>query len=214
MKIIRRFLTAYAAFLTTTLVLVGCASTGIERSDDVSTTMQTVENDIKLIAIQLDATGRSLDNLTMPGQTDVKKAFEVYTANVESISKMQGSFASHADEMQSKGKDYFEEWKKEGNDYKNSEIQQLSEQRRTELSAIYGRIAANSIGVKTAFAAYVSDVKDIQTYLSTDLTPKGIEAIASISEKVVSDGADLRDAIKHVQTAIATAKAEMSHQGS
>jgi hypothetical protein len=214
MKTTRQYLTACGVFLMPFLLLTACSSTGMERSEKASKTMQTVENDITRIAAQLDVTGRSLDNLTMAGQTDVKKAFEVYAENVASIAKMQRSFAAHADEMQSKGTEYFEEWKKEGDTYTNPEIQRLSDQRRRTLSAVYTRIAETSVGVKAAFAAYVSDVSEIQTYLSTDLTPNGIKAIAPISARVVADGANLRDAINHVQTAISSAKAELSHQGS
>lgn len=182
----------------------------MERSVDATTTMQTVENDIQQIVVQLNATGRSLDNLVSPGQSDVKKAFDAFTVDVEKIGKMEKSFSSHADEMQAKGKDYFSEWKKEGATYSNPEIQALSDQRRNELGTVYGRIAGSSVGVKTAFKTYVSDVQEIHTYLSTDLTSKGIDAIAEVSRKVVRDGADLKSAIKNVQSAIESAKAEMA----
>lgn len=196
--------------LTVFLILAGCASTGMERSEEASTTMQTVENDIQRIAAQLNATGQSLDNLVSPGQTDVKKAFDTFTDDVEKIESMEKSFSKHADEMQARGKDYFAEWKKEGAAYSNPEIQALSDQRREDLGAVYGRIAANSVGVKTAFRTYVSDLQEIRTYLSTDLTSKGIDAITHVSSKVVRDGADLKYAIKNVQTAIETAKDEMA----
>jgi hypothetical protein len=213
MKPAKHSFAAQFPLLLALILLAGCASTGMDRSDKASTTMQTVENDIKLIAAQLDATGTSLDNLVIPGQSDVKKAFDTFTDNVASIEKMESSFAAHADEMQARGKDYFEEWKKEGDAYKNSDIQELSEQRRVELAAIYGRIAGSSIGVKAAFRTYVSDLKEIQTYLSTDLTPKGIETITPISRKVVSDGVNLKFEIQNVQSSIETAKSAMSHSG-
>lgn len=195
------------------LLLTGCASTGMDRSEDASSSMQKVETDIKNIVVQLDATGASLDRLVMRGQTDVKPAFETFSANVAKIKKMESSFSDDADRMQARGKDYFEEWKKEGDTYKNPEIQQRSEQRRMELGMIYGRIAENSIGVKTAFKTYVSDVQEIQKYLSTDLTSKGIEAIAPLSKRVVSDGDNLKYAIGNVQSAIETAKSEMAPEG-
>jgi hypothetical protein len=196
--------------LTLGLLLAGCASTGMERSDDATTTMQTVENDIQQIVLQLNATGQSLADLVSPGQTDVKKAFDAFTVDVEKIEKMEQSFSAHADEMQARGKDYFAEWKKEGAAYSNPEIQALSDQRRAELGTVYGRIAGSSVGVKTAFKTYVSDVHEIQTYLSTDLTSKGIDAIAEVSRRVVRDGADLNYAIKNVQSAIESAKNEMA----
>jgi hypothetical protein len=203
------------AFLFTMLILAvisiaGCASTGIERSEKATTTMQTMDGDIKLAVVQLDATGASLNELTRSGQPDVKKTFDLFTDNVSKMESLEKQFAKHADEMKARGKEYFEEWQKEGSKYKNSQIQQLSDQRRAELGEIYGKIAENSIGVKDAFKAYVSDVKEIQIFISNDLTSKGIEAIAPISQKAVNDGDNLKYAIKNVQTAIDNARTEMA----
>jgi hypothetical protein len=203
----------FAMLLLAVISIAGCSSTGIQRSEKATTTMQTVDNDIKLAVVQLDATGESLNELTKPDQSDVRKAFDLYTDNVSKIEAMEKDFAKHADEMKARGKEYFEEWQKEGNEYKNPQIKKLSEQRRTELSDIYAGIAQSSIGVKDAFIAYVSDVKEIQSYLSNDLTSKGIEAIAPLSQKVVNDGANLKYTIKNVQTAIDNVRAAMAQSG-
>jgi hypothetical protein len=206
------FLT-FLMLITAVIGLVGCDSTGRQRSKEATTTMQTMENDIKLVAVQLEATGGSLDELMKPGQSDVKKAFSLYTDNVSKLESMDKGFAKHADEMKARGKNYFEEWQKEGDKYKNPQIQELSEQRRLQLGEIYGKIAENSIGVNEAFKAYISDAKEIQNYLSNDLTSKGIEAIATTAKKVVERGENLRIAIKNVQAAIENARAEMTQSG-
>ena len=203
----------FTVLILAVISLAGCASTGIQRSEKATTTMQTMDNDIKLVIVQLDATGASLDELMRSGQPDVKKSLDLYTDNISKIQTMEKQFAKHADEMKERGKDYFDEWQKEGSKYKNQQIQELSEQRRAELGEIYGKIAINSIGVKDAFKAYVSDVKEIQIYLSNDLTSKGIEAIAPTSRKAVNDGDNLKNAIKSVQTSIDRARAEMSQPG-
>ena len=200
-------------FLAAILGLTSCNSTGTDRSKEASATMETVENDIKSVGVQLDVTGASLDELMKQGQPEVKKAFNAFTDNISKLESMQKNVARHADEMKARGKDYFEEWQKEGEKYKNQQIQELSEQRRADLGEIYGKIAENSIGVRDAFKAYLSDAKEIQNYLSNDLTAKGVEAIAPISKKVVSNGENLRLATKNVQTAIERARAEMSQSG-
>ena len=70
MKPNRQYVTRHSALLLMLiLLLAGCTSTGMERSDEATTTMQTVENDIQHIVVQLDATGQSLDNLVAPGQS-------------------------------------------------------------------------------------------------------------------------------------------------
>jgi len=204
----------FTAFLLTVFIIalvtfVGCSSTGMERSNEATTTMQTMDSDIKLVVVQLDATSASLDELTNPIQSDVMKAFNLYSSNVLKIESMEKDFAKHSNEMKARGKDYFEEWQKEDDEYNNPQIQDLSEQRRSELDETYGKIAENSIGVESAFKAYVSDVKEIQIYLSNDLTPKGIASIAPLSQRVVKDGDDLRNAIKNVQSAIESARSAM-----
>lgn len=195
------------------MVITSCATTGMQRSQDTRTTMESMDNDIQEASRQLDATGSSLDELMRPGQTDVKQAFESYKYNVNKMEAMEKKFAKHAEQMKAQGNNYFEEWKKEGDEYSNPTIQQLSDQRREELRKVYDKIAENSIGVDEAFKTYVSDVKEIQTYLSNDLTTKGIAAIGPTSEKVVSDGDSLKYAIQKLQTAIQDVRAEMAQSG-
>ncbi len=207
----------YATLLTILLLgvigcLSGCATTGMERSEKTTTTMQTVADEINQVAAQLDVTGASLDALTKWGQSDVRKAFDSYSANVARMDNLEKKFTKHADEMKSRGKEYFAEWKKQGDAYTNPQIRELSEQRRAALSEVFGKIAEVSIGLKSVFQTYMSDIKEIQTYLSNDLTPKGISAITPIADKVVRDGESLKDAVNRVQSAVDRARAEMLQQ--
>ena len=202
-----------AILITAGIGISGCASTGMERSMDVRTTMQSMDNEIKLIVVQLDATGASLAELIKPGQADVNKAFELYTENIAKLAKKEGVFNKHADEMSARGNEYLKEWKKADSKYENSAIQELSEERRAAFGEVYGRIARNSIGAKSAFTAYVSDAKEVQRYLSNDLTTKGVAAISPIARKVVDDGNNLKYTITDIQTAIEGARAEMSQDG-
>lgn len=201
---------ASLTFLIVAFSIASCTSTNMKRSNEARTSLQTMDNDIKSAVRQLEITGVSLDKLIESGQNDMKEAFNTYSDNVLKIVAIEEKFEQHADEMTVRGADYFEEWQKEGTEYKNPRIQQLSDQRRAELGEVYGLIAENSIGVSEAFKAYVSDVKEIQMFLSNDLTAKGIAAIAPTSEKVVSDGDSLEYALQNMQSAIQRTRTEMS----
>lgn len=196
------------------LTFTGCATTSMQRSEDTRTTMETMDHDIQEASRQLDATATSLNALLRPGQTDIRRAFDAYSKNVEDMVAMEKTFAKHAEQMKARGNDYFAEWKKEGTRYENPRIQQLSDERRVALGKIYDKIAESSIGVNEAFKAYVSDIEEIRRFLSTDLTTKGITAITPTSKKVVQNGENLNQAIQAVQTAIQKARAEMSQTGS
>jgi hypothetical protein len=119
--------------LVTIFILSNCSTTGMQRSEKVQSSMETVDNDIKLVIVRLDAIGNSLDELVKPGQADTKRAFDVFSENVSDIKKMQENFSKHAAEMEKSGKEYFEQWDKDAKKYANPEIQLQSEQRRREL---------------------------------------------------------------------------------
>jgi hypothetical protein len=202
-------------FLLSALLLAfagigGCNSTSMERSDAARISLQTMDSDIQSAIRQLDITGKSLDNLMNAAPSDLNSAFATYSDNVSQIVSLEEKFSRHAVEMTKRGTDYFEEWQKEGTKYKNQRIQQLSDQRRAALGEIYDKIAENSIGVDQTFKAYVSDVKEIRTFLSNDLSAKGISAIVPTSQKVISAGDSLMGTLENVQMAIQKARAEIS----
>ena len=214
MKVRTRLASIIATMLLVAITgLSGCATTGMQRSEKTGTTMKAVESDIRQATAQVDVTSASLDELTRPGQSDVKKAFEKYSANVEKMDDLGKRLFEHADKMSAQGKEYFEEWRKQGNTYTNPEIQSLSEQRRSDLSAVYIKISEASVGVKGTYKAYISDNMEIKTYLSNDLTPKGIESITPTAQKSVRDGDYLKEAVKPVLTAIDNAKVELVRGG-
>ncbi|MBN2299404.1 MAG: DUF2959 family protein [Deltaproteobacteria bacterium] len=193
--------------------LTGCAMTGMQRSAKTDTTMEKVEQDYNEAVAQVEVTGASLGDLVKLGQSDVKEAFEKYSDNVDKMEDLGKRLFKHADNMNSQGKDYFAEWRKQGNTYTNPQIQALSEQRRADLSAVFAKISEASVGVKGVFKAYLSDIREIQTYLSNDLTPKGVEAIIPTAETALKDGESLKDAIIPVLSAIGSARAELTQGG-
>lgn len=195
--------------LATVFAVTACSSTGMQRSEDVQSTMQTVDNDIKLIVVQLDAIGASLDELTRPGQADMKSAFDLFSDNASDIKKMEKNFAKHAARMEASGKAYFSEWEKDSQKYDNPDIQRQSDDRRAELGHTYDKIAQNNVGVKEAFQTYVSDINEIERFLSNDLTGAGINSITRISDKVVNNGSHLKSELQNLQAAIAEARVKM-----
>lgn len=195
--------------LAAVFTVAACSTTGMQRSQEVQSTMQTVDNDIKKIVVQIDAIGASLDELTKPGQADMKRAFNLYSDNASKIKEMQKGFAEHSSEMEASGKAYFAEWDSDKQNYDNPEIQRKSNERRAALGETYDKIAQNNLGVKEAFKTYVSDINEIQRFLSNDLTGDGIDSITSTANDVVDNGTHLKNELKNLQAAIEDARAEM-----
>lgn len=213
MKHYKQLSLTLGSILMIAIIIAGCSSTGMQRSEKTSTTMETMDNDIKIVISQLDITGASLEALMRPNQQDIKKSYDSFKKNVSLMENKEKDFIKHADEMKKRGKEYFSDWEKEGAKYENTQIQELSEQRRVELGAIYNKIAENSIGVKESYRIYLSDIREMQKYLSNDLTSKGIETISPVSKTIIKDGDNLKYALTNLQRAIDKAREEMSQSG-
>jgi len=213
MKKITRPALAVSLLIGGLIFLAACSSTGLQRSEKSSASMAVVEQDIKQAGGQIDLTGASLDELIRPGQPNVKDAFTKYSANVDKMDKIGTRLLEHSDHMNDQGLEYFSEWRKEGKAYSSPEIRALSEQRRADLTAVMARIPEASVGVKGSLRSYLSNLKEIRTYLSNDLTEKGLETITPVAKTAVKDGAQLKENVQPLVAAIANARAEIAHPG-
>jgi hypothetical protein len=113
------------------------------------------------------------------------------------------------EEMREHSKEYFAEWEKQGVAYTNPQIRELSEERRIKLAEIYAQVPAAGAGVKSAYLAYLTNLKEIKIYLSNDLTPKGVETIDPVAKKAVKDLEVLKTSLQPVITALDAIKAEL-----
>lgn len=196
-------------FLGAAAFLGGCAATGMDRSVKTVNSIDDVDNEIRKVVVQIDITDASLNSLIKAEQPDLKKSFSTYSDELATLDKMGKQVLKRIEEMRSQSKEYFAEWEKQGEAYTNPQIRALSEQRRYKLAEIYARVPAAGAGIKGTFIAYLTDLNEIRMYLSNDLTPAGVKAIAPVAGKTVQDVEDLKTSIQPVISALDEIKAEL-----
>jgi myosin heavy subunit len=195
--------------LGTASFMGGCATTGMDRSLKTSNSIRDVDSEIRKMAAQIDVTAVSLDSLVNTGNPDLKKSFNTYSDNLDKLESEGKRVLKRLEEMKSHSKEYFEEWEKQGDAFTNSEIRELSEQRRSKLAEVYAQVPAAGAGIKGSYHAYLTDLKEIQKYLSNDLTPKGIEGITPVANKSVQNLDVLKRSLQPVILALDEIKAEL-----
>ncbi len=210
MKLRTRTLAIFTMLLVSTAaILGGCATTGMDRSVKTSNSIKEVDTEIRKMMVQIDATAASLDALMLAVQPDLKKPFNTYSENVAMLDKEGKKVLKRMEEMKLNSKNYFEEWEKQGDAFTNPQIRELSEERRTKLAEIYAQVPAAGSGIKGAFNEYLTDQKEIQKYLSNDLTPQGITGITPVAKKSVQNLEILKQSLKPVLSALDDIKAEL-----
>lgn len=197
------------ALLGTASLVGGCATTGMDRSENTSSSMKDVDSEMRKMVVQIDLTSASLESLVKSDQSGLKKAFESYSDNVSKLEKEGNRAIKRLDEMKLNSREYFAEWEKQGIAYKNPQIREQSEERRLKLAGIYARIPAAGAGVKVSYLAAMTDLKEIRIYLSNDLTRRGIETITPVATKTIQDLDALKVSLYPVISALDEMKPEL-----
>ena len=195
--------------LSTAALMGGCATTGMDRSVKASNSIKDVDSEIRKMIVQIDVTAASLDSLVAPGQSELKKPFDKYSDNLAKLDSEGKKVIQRTEEMKARNTEYFAEWEKQDDAFTNPEIRELSSERRTKLAEIYARVPAAGAGIKGNYNAYLTDLKEIQKYLSTDLTAKGIESITPVAQKSVQELDALKVSLQPLLTALDEIKTEL-----
>lgn len=198
-----------AIFLPILILISGCATTNMDRAEKTTASMEVVEKNINQISVQLSATEAALENLLTANQSELGEAFEVYKENVDKVIRLRQQLRTNTNRMRANGNEYFTEWEIEGETYQNPELRQVSTQRREELSNTFDQISEKSGEISRDLQAYISDVEEIESYLANDLTPKGINGVKPLSQKVKNKSRQIKTDINQMQNSIATTKPEM-----
>ena len=195
--------------LSTSAFFGGCATTGMDRSVKTSNSIQDVDTEIRKLIVQIDTTGAALDTLVLAGQPDLKKHFDAYSNDLAKLDHEGKKTLKRIEEMKRDSKEYFAEWEKQGDTFTNQQIRELSEERRVRLAGIYAQVPAAGVGIKGSYNAYLTDLKEIQMFLSTDLTRKGIEGIDPVAKKTIMDRESLKASFVPLIAALDDIKREL-----
>ncbi len=195
--------------LGTTLFISGCATTGMDRSVKTAHSIQDVDSEIRKMIIQMDNTASSLNTLVQPAQPNLKKSYDSYSKNLDKLEDEGKRVLKQIEDMKTQSKEYFAEWEKQGDSYTNPQIRELSDERRVKLAEIYAQIPAAGTGVKGAYFAALTNLKEIKTYLGNDLTPNAVESINPVAQKAVQGLDELKQSLQPVITALDNIKTEL-----
>ncbi len=175
------------------LLLAGCGSTkGYKQADKTGEGIASFRDEVLNGKKAIDGTMTALDSVATTAATDPRKAFETYSKAVSNLESTANKVRKRAQDMQEQGKAYFAQWEQQLATVKNPEIQQLAKERKAKLNEAFDKIKAVAEPLKTQFEPWMSDLKDLQTYLSNDLTVNGVDAAKSLFTKTRSEGMEIQ----------------------
>jgi chromosome segregation ATPase len=135
---------------------------------------------------------KALSDIAASANTDPRAAFAQYSKDLAKLESTAATIRKRAQSMREQGQAYFSQWQKELAEVKDPEIRALAEQRKAKLQETFESIRKYSDPLKAQFDPWMSNLKDLQTYLSNDLTIAGVEAAKSLFAKTTAGGQEVQ----------------------
>jgi hypothetical protein len=155
---------------------------------------------------QLATTMSSLNKLlaTKPGD-DLRPAYQAYIENVDKTKKDSEVTKQRFGQMNNDSANYFSSWKSDIEKISNQQLRKVSTKRLEEVQKDYRSSIASLQAAAGKFVPFLSDLNDIQTALSNDLTANGLKAAKGVFKKANHDHNEVQKEIgKAIQHLTAT----------
>jgi len=171
---------------------------GYKLADKVGAGIADFRDEIVDVKASVDATMAALGKIVAEASSDPRKAFKEFDKSVPRIDSAASSARKRAEDMKERGADYFKKWEKDLAEVNDPDIRKLAEERKAKLQAAFGNIRTTLEPAKEQFNSWLSNLKDLQKYLSQDLTITGIDAAKDLINKSRQDGAAVQQTLDKV----------------
>ena len=176
-------------------LITACASKNYKRSSHAATTLTTSANMVTRCNILIDQSLGDLTDLVSNPNPDLRGPFHKFSTDVDELRGLADDLAKKATEMRTQGADYFAQWDKDLAQIQNEDIRNRSEARKSEVASRFYTISQHYDEANTTFRPFLSDLRDVHTALSTDLTVGGLGAIKDTATKANQDAIPVKESL-------------------
>lgn len=166
-----------AACTTALLLGAGCASSGYDKGNKAADNIQSTANSIAALPTHIDSTLASLDALVNKPQPDLRPQYKEFTTQMSGVESTAKEIAKARRAMGERSKEFFAAWDAQLAQINNEDIKARSEARKAEVNQRMQNIKRSYTEAEVAFTPFMNELKDVQKYLSVDLTAGGLAAI-------------------------------------
>ena len=182
-----------ATTVAASILITGCGTTaGYKQADKTGEGVAGFRQEIVNGKKAIDNTMTALGQIEATANTNPRKAFEQYSASLANLESVSEKAKKRGAEMRARGQAYFADWEKQMAEVKNPEIRNLAIQQKAKLQATFDSIKQYTEPLKAQFDPWLSNLKDLRTYLSNDLTTSGVDAAKGLFTKTQSEGMEVQ----------------------
>lgn len=159
-------------------------------------------DDVDKYVAQLDKTEQALSSVSQAQGKDLKKRYESFSREINSLEAAQKQATSDIDQMKSTGSEYFSAWDTSIAEISNPELKQASTERRSKIMKDHDDLAASLKDIESQLQPFMSNLHDLKAFMETELSPENVGKASAMIQKSQSDALALKGKIAGVQTTL------------
>jgi predicted nucleic acid-binding Zn-ribbon protein len=180
-------------------VSIGCSS-GPDTKGTVDS-MGAFGIEFAKVKDSIDDAVKSLERVVNTQPTELKNNFEAYRKSVKDLEDQSQVVKARADEMKAKGDQFFKDWESS---------KTVSPERRAQLASSYAKIKDDAVVARDAFTPFLNSLKDIDRYLSLDLSLKGVSSMSDLVRSSKEHAAKVKSRIDSVLAEVNSVRGMLS----
>ncbi len=171
--------------------------------------MEKVKSGLVTLNELVLSTAATLQKVKEASQTpgELKGAISQFTQEFSSLEKQAENIRVDVVRMKALSKAHYDQWTKELDSMGNADLKKKASSRFDEVKEQFDKIMDSGEEAKRAFVPFVSDLKDIKTYLQADSTPAAAKSLSNtiwklgLKSKTVSG--EIKDVIEQIDRTLA-----------
>lgn len=185
---------ALGIVLVSTLILAGCANPARQRSERAISTLDSTRNELNAGTAQINDVLATLDQLEAR-PADLKPVYQKYVRQVNGLESRADAVSRRVRDMRARSADYSTGWQAEAQTIGNPELRAAATQRNERVSDRWNEIDSRAQDVRAAYDPFINELRDLETFLSNDLTYAGVSAARPVFDTVRSRAAELKERV-------------------
>ncbi len=179
-------------------ITANVSAQGYKLADKTGASIAEFRDEILNVKKEVDAAMVALDKVVASAASDPRAAYKEFAKSVPRVDDAAKKAKKRAEDMKERGQAYFKDWEKEMAAVSNPDVRKLAEERKAKLQSTFDSIRTFMEPARDQFNTWLADLKDLEKYLSNDLTIGGIDAAKELIAKARTEGQGVQQTLDKV----------------
>jgi len=191
----------------------GCASHGYAPLEANVESMKSVREALEEANAQTDRVLASLNKVVAWADRDPLPAFDEFEDDLGNLEDLAEEASVRAQAMKDASEAYFRTWQAENSEMKTEGLHDLSAERMNTARESWRNVQDQATAMSDSFQEFLDRLREIKGYLSSNMSPSGIEAARPYIGRAEMSGRTLKERIADLTAAIDRSTAKVAPAG-